>query len=128
MDRAKARSLREQLQSGLATALESDGLSVSVSGGRYSADGYVEYKVTIAEQDESGAGLTPERASLRRYITMLGLPADLEEMEINIGGKLVKVVGYAPRRRKYPFSVEVVGSGAKLKTTERAVKYAAGVK
>lgn len=122
-DRDTVRMFNDEMHAALKGLAEKYGVHVKNAGATFARDGSnVTYKVAVAVIGEGGVPETKERAAFVQLAVLYGLqPTDLDETFVH-AGDTVKIIGLAPKSRKFPilgtkhgktykFPVEVVKAG-----------------
>ena len=107
-DRTNLRVLSAEISAALEPVAKKYGLSLAKGNGTFSPTNYrlkVEFNVV---QDGATAAMRPEVLDFQRSAGFYGLdPSDLGKM-VNVYGKMYKIIGLMPNRRRYPILVETV--------------------
>lgn len=98
MDRNKARTISADVDRALAPILAAHGLTLDRTSGQYSATG-----ITLRIRLSEAGAVSPEAAALAETARMFNLDTTTTATLPRIGA--CKLVGYAPRSRKFPFIV-----------------------
>lgn len=102
-NRTNLATLRGDMQRALDEVAKKHGISISVDNARFTAQN-VKITVNAAVVSKSGAAVTPERQALElRFPGLADKTIWLRAATGKINGK---IVGYAARKRKYPFIVK----------------------
>lgn len=123
LDRAKVRQIAADVREALGPVAQRHGLTVQVGGGTYDPDaGMFRPKVEFSAADR-------ERREFGLYARSYGLePGDFGAsvtLRFARGPEAVRIVGIAPRSRRYPVVIEHP-DGRKAKTTTAAILRALG--
>lgn len=101
MNRATAKQVGQKIEAALQAIGEELGMQVRARGGSYSATACM-IKLEVSEIT-GGVALTPEREAFVKEAMSYGLsPTDLDAEFTANDGTVYKIVGLAPRSRKYP--------------------------
>ena len=132
MDRSKVQQVRQDLEQALQTLGTKYGMAFSVGTIRFDAS-TIRCKlngVTTATGAAPAITQSVEMVRLLNYIKGPWIPSELKTLDVNskyIVPNLgyVQVVGYSPRRHKYPFTVKCIGGrGKQYKISLNSMEFA----
>ena len=121
MNRAMAKQLARKIEAALQPLASELGMQIRARGGSFGATAYMA-KIEVSEITADGVAMTPERTAFIKEATLFGLqPEDLDaEFKAN-GVTVYKIVGLAPRKRKYPIVAARQPDGKLYKFGEETV-------
>jgi len=122
MDRATAGAIIDEIKAALTPIGKRHRLKLAKNTARYDA-AMIRLTLELECLDASGENVA-ERANWDRCCRFFGLSSSDYGAVIPAldGGRDFKLVGIEPKRSKYPFTVEEVGTRKRYKLTETAVK------
>lgn len=120
IDKTGIRLLRGQIETALAELGAKHNLAISVGSASYLPGKNVTFKLECAAIDTNGEVATTEAEAFKSYAAIFGLkPDDLGKSFVSAGKKL-KIIGCAPRSRKFPILCED-SNGSVFKLSEYSV-------
>lgn len=123
MDKQRVRQIRDLINRELAALGERLNVKFEAVGARYTSD-CARFNLEVGEIDAEGKTHSVERADFERYARRYGLLATDLDKEFEIGGHWYKIVGAAPKSRKYPILGQKIGTDRVYKFQPYQVKTA----
>lgn len=116
-------NLRKELEIALAAVAAKTGVDFTIGIIRFDAT-TTRCKIEGVVRGATGATapVTPKEIGLKRYAFLLGNKFNEDDIYRVPSLGRIKVVGYNPKAHKYPFIVQVVGTGKRYKYTVASVK------
>ena len=102
------KGINEKVVKAVEDALKDTGVKVRFSGGSYSE---LEYKLKLTLTTETEDGMTSSEKDFIEYAPFYGLDPDMLGKTVKYAGKMYKVTGFYPNRRKNNISIENVKTG-----------------
>lgn len=106
IDKTGIRLLRGQIETALAELGVKHNLAISVGSATFLPGKNVTFKLECAAIDADGEVATAEAEAFKSYAALFGLKADDLGRSFVSQGKQWKIVGCAPRSRKFPILCE----------------------
>jgi hypothetical protein len=115
IDKGTCKAMRDPLTLALRTFAAEHGLDVQVGTMKYSGT-EIRMQVTLTTRAADGTPIDLDREYLRVHGQVLGLPANAFGVEFSDGvGQTYRIVGLAPRSRKYPVVCQRLSDGKRLR-------------
>lgn len=125
MNRTEVRKIYDSFRKEVENMFAHTEFSISKVNCRY-GDNDIKFTVTIERPDKNG--LSKDESALDVYAEIYGLPKGLLNKKITMRGKTFEIIGFVPRRHRYPIMALETKSGKEFKLTTESVKLALGVK
>ncbi len=101
MNRSTAKQLAGKIEAALQPLAGELGMQIRARGGSLSETAYMA-KIEVAEVTDDGVAKTPERVAFIKEAMYYGLSPEDLDAEFTASGVTYKIIGLAPRKRKYP--------------------------
>lgn len=112
--------LRKAMQAAVDEVAERFGVKINVGSATFQPSNAT-FKLTVATETEDGEAMTKEAECFRMYAPLIGLKPDDLFRVFNFRGDSYKLVGYAPKSRKFPILARR-SDGRTFKFPEDSVK------
>lgn len=127
INRALLKTLRPEMEKALAEVAAKHGITIEVANGKYAGETGT-FKIELSTLSDDGRPITQDMVNLKQRLAegeWTGFrPSDIDE-EFEYAGATMRLVGYNPRAKKWPFNVEVV-KDATVKRGRKMETYKAG--
>lgn len=122
-DKPTTRKIVNRVEEYLQGLSEELGVHITAGNARYSSTN-ITLKLEISVVDADGEAMTKEVMDFKTYAPVHGLSPDDLNAQFSYLGRKYKLIGYKPRRYKFPFVVECLDDGKQYKLPAIAVETA----